>query len=129
MKRLIILLVDDDIDDKEMFCEAVKEISKSHECIWAKNGYEALDLLNAKSVKPDYIFLDINMPLLNGKQSLAKIKASENLQNIPVYMYSTSSQDRDRSEMLTLGADGFITKPDNYKELVNILASIFLHNK
>ena len=64
-------IVDDDVDDQELFMEAVNEVDKTITCISASNCEEALDSLKSgKVVLPDIIFLDLNMPRLNGKQFL-----------------------------------------------------------
>lgn len=75
MKKVsTILIVDDDEDDKEMFIEVVSEIDNSTNCIQASNGYEALEILEKNISLPDLIFLDLNMPRMNGKQCLQSIK-------------------------------------------------------
>lgn len=117
-KKAIVLLVDDDEDDREFFCDALLDVSKSVECIQAKNGEEALRLLQSeKDRKPDYIFLDLNMPRLNGKQCLAEIKKDNELTHIPVIIYSTSKLKEDKDETKEMGAAHFITKPSSLLEL------------
>lgn len=70
-----ILIIDDDDDDREMLCAVIDSLFPTVNCMEATNGEEALDLLtNKKSEKPDLIFLDLNMPRLNGKSCLIEIK-------------------------------------------------------
>ena len=86
-----ILIVDDDEDDREMFCEAVNEVSKAITCIHATDGLAALEILSHKNKQAfDLIFLDLNMPGLNGKQCLAEIKKLDKVKDVPVIIYSTS---------------------------------------
>lgn len=124
---MIVLIVDDDADDRELFCEAVQEIDETIQCITASNGEAALKLLdNEKKDRPlpDYIFLDLNMPRLNGKQCLALIKSSPELQHIPIIIYTTSKLKEDVTETKRLGASYFITKPSKQKDLKKIISLV-----
>jgi CheY-like chemotaxis protein len=103
-------IVDDDTDDQDLFIEAVNEVDGSIQCLSASDCEEALDLLkNRKIGLPDMIFLDLNMPRLNGKQCLAELKKQAHLKHIPVIIYSTSSERRDIEETSRLGAAHFLT--------------------
>ena len=113
-----ILLVDDDTDDCLLFCEAINLIDKNIECVIVENGKEAL--LALKTLVPDIIFMDINMPVLDGKQCLREIKSTEFLKNIPVVICSTSSDQAEINGILNLGA-GFMTKPVYFDLLVTSL--------
>ena len=111
-------IVDDDIDDQELFIEAVSEVDRSISCIPVSNCEEALAVLkNTKTDLPDMIFLDLNMPRLNGKQCLAELKRQAHLKDIPVIIYSTSSEKRDIEETTRLGAAHFLTKPNRFEDL------------
>ena len=121
-----ILIVDDDEDDRELFCEAVNEISKDIHCIHAENGVAALELLNAeKEFVPDYIFMDLNMPRLNGKQCLQEIKKIQHVKNVPVIIYSTSNLLHDKEETRTLGAADFLHKPSEFRLLCRQIENVF----
>jgi CheY-like chemotaxis protein len=120
-----ILYVDDDSDDTEVFCEAITTIDKNSSCITAANGLLALQILAEKNPKPDYIFLDINMPFMNGKECLAAIKKDDQLKHIPVIMYSTSTSTNEIKECYALGAFDFLIKPDRFTKLCEDLDSIF----
>ena len=119
-------MVDDDTDDQEIFALALAEVDNSISCVTAKSGIEALDRLNESNFRPDYIFLDLNMPRMNGKQCLKKIKDQASLSEIPVVIYSTSSERRDIEETKALGAAAFITKPPGISELIRSLHHILL---
>ena len=111
------MIIDDDPDDIEFFVEAVRSIDASIECKQATNGEEGLASLRNGEVDPQYIFLDLNMPRLNGKEFLSEIKKDEKLSDIPVIMYSTSGIESDIRESLRLGARDFIVKPTRLSEL------------
>jgi CheY-like chemotaxis protein len=85
---MTILIVDDDNDDIEIFTEAVKTISTEINCLRACDGTEAIQLL--ENINPDIIFLDINMPGMDGGECLSVIKKKETFKNLPVVIYSTS---------------------------------------
>ncbi len=120
-----ILIVDDDLDDLEFFLEAVSEISRNIHCLTACNGLEALKLLDQADIKPSYIFLDLNMPKMGGKQCLRYIKNNPILNSIPVIIYSTSSREEDIEECKQIGAYSFIVKPNKFDllkaEIQNVL--------
>jgi len=91
-----ILLVDDDADDLELFSEAVGEVDGSVFCDCASDGNEVLEQLKEQGIgAPDVIFLDLNMPAMSGWQFLERVKGNELLRDIPVIIYSTSSQRND----------------------------------
>ena len=118
-------IVDDDVDDQELFIEAVNEVDKSIECISASNCEEALQILKSgKIALPDVIFLDLNMPRQNGKQCLVELKKTAHLSKIPVIIYTTSSEKRDIDETTRLGAAHFLTKPNKFDELCKALSFV-----
>lgn len=123
--EITFLLADDDADDKTLFCEALAEINPGIVCHTAGDGKEALAILSEEQLKkPDIIFLDINMPVMDGWQCLGKLKQDSRHKNIPVIMYSTSSYQRDIDLALESGAFCFFTKPSDYRELRSILKLI-----
>src|SRR6202012_3097757 len=122
MTKKKLLLVDDDSDDTELFSEAVGEVDNSVLCHFASDGMEALEKLSEQKIEtPDLIFLDINMPEMNGWQFLERVKRNQSLKDIPVIIYSTSSQRSDVLHARTSGALCFVTKPANYGRLKKIL--------
>ena len=119
------LLVDDDEDDISVFKEVLEDINPSIFLASAGDGKEALNMLKQEQNKlPDVIFLDLNMPLMDGKECLSELKKDPHLKRIPVIMYTTSSQSKDIEETMLSGAVCFITKPTSLRELKNILSSI-----
>ena len=122
-KRLFI--IDDDVEDQEIFMEAVMEVDASIQCYSSTSGEEALQQLEQEvMVLPDLIFLDLNMPKLNGKQILKEIKNTNLLKRIPVIMYSTSFAPRDIEEINKLGAAFHLLKPSRFDDLCKSLEAI-----
>jgi CheY-like chemotaxis protein len=124
MDKKIFLLVDDDLDDTEMFCEALASIDNSIVCHCAGNGQEALQTLNTLYEKPNIIFLDVNMPVMNGWQCLKHLKEDERYKQIPVIIVSTSSHKRESEIAADLGALCYLTKPNDFDELTIVLQVI-----
>lgn len=124
-KIITFFLIDDDLDDQEFFMLALRDINPEIKCIMAKDGCEALEIIKKnKDFIPDFIFLDLNMPRVNGKECLVEMKKIEQLKNTPIYIYSTSSTNRDKIEMAELGAKSCIKKPCTIKELVSVLSQV-----
>jgi CheY-like chemotaxis protein len=124
-KKIRCVLIDDDLDDQEIFLLGIEKTGLNIECLTANDGLQGLALLEKQSTPPDYIFLDLNMPNMDGKKCLVEIKKQERLNAVPVIMYSTSSYINDIRETRRLGATGFITKPTNVGALVDLLMKIF----
>jgi DNA-binding response OmpR family regulator len=118
-----LLIVDDDADDTQLFIDAVKDFDEHIECVSAKDGKDALDLLNDLNTSlPDYIFLDLRMPRFNGKRCLMEIKKDERLKDIPVIIYTTSKELEDSKELKEMGAIHFISKPANPEEVYFVVS-------
>ncbi len=117
-----LLLVDDDNSEWDLFREAISLIDPSIVYSSAENGKVALELLeNNLNDLPQVIFLDINMPVMNGWNCLIKIKNDERLKYIPVIIYSTSSHQRDVDMAMENGAICFCVKPESFKMLEQII--------
>jgi CheY-like chemotaxis protein len=122
---LTFLLADDDLDDASLFQDALMEVDNSIGFQYAKDGQETLNILKeGNSSLPDIIFLDLNMPRMDGKECLKQLKQDTELSRIPVIMYTTSSQAKDIEETMMSGALCFITKPSSMNELKKILFTI-----
>jgi CheY-like chemotaxis protein len=120
-----ILLIDDDEEDQEIFMDALKEVDSQLHCSVANDGEEALSLLNGDALlKPDLIFIDMNMPKLNGKQVLQALKSSGSLRDVPVVMYSTFFGAKDVEEINALGAAHHMVKATRFDELCHSLSTI-----
>jgi CheY-like chemotaxis protein len=125
-KPLIFLLIDDDTDDHEIFNIALKKIDSSIVIKYAHDGVEALNKLDELSPLPHLIFLDLNMPRMNGKQCLQAIRENERFEKTPVYIYSTSVIPEMVEEAKKIGAEGFIEKPADIPTLVGVLKDLIV---
>ena len=122
------LVIDDDSDDRELFSEALASVDPVIVCDHATDGAEALKrLAMLEMAMPDIIFLDINMPGMNGWQFLTRLKAEDKYKDIPVIVYSTSSNTKDKRIAGDLGALCFITKPHAYRQLKHMLGIVVTH--
>jgi len=120
MMKTTFLLVDDDLENSELFCEALKEVDHSVICHIAIGGEDALHVL--KDIrKPTFIFSDIQMPGMNGWEFLRKLKSYDNYRDIPVIMYSSITNQKEIDMAYQEGAYSFLIKPSSYKELKRIL--------
>ncbi len=88
----ILMIVDDDKDDRFFFRSAIRKNNPTFECIEAENGVDALEQLRKAEQLPDFIFLDLNMPKMDGRECLKELKKDKTLKKIPVIIYSTSTK-------------------------------------
>lgn len=123
-----ILHIDDDAEIHEIFSDALQEVSDDLNYHPLTDAKEALDRLRDKKLTPDVIFLDLNMPKMNGQEFLAEVKNCSTLSTIPVVVFSTSTHMGTIEFMKRLGAKGFATKPESYSELIKALSSILSGN-
>ena len=120
-----ILLVDDDEDDRKLFFEAAGEVDQTIKCIGATNADEALLYLNDRdNPLPDFIFLDLRMPGLSGRQCLEEIKKDARLEPVPVIVYTTSTDVRESVELKQLGAAHFMSKPVSPDDVYYMLSVV-----
>lgn len=120
-----ILLIDDDEDEHYIFKEALQSIDYSHQYSAARGWHQAEKIL--LSIKPDFIFLDLNLPGKSGLECLKEIKQKKELRSIPVYLYSTGFSDTDCEMAVQIGATDCIKKTETIKELSNVLTEILIH--
>ena len=113
-----IILADDDIDDRIIIQDAIDSLYASIEILYANNGEQVWNMLqeNIDSILPCLIVLDLNMPKMNGTETLHKLKTDERFKNIPVIIFSTSINPIEKEKCLLLGAHSYITKPVSFKE-------------
>ncbi|MCF6289630.1 MAG: response regulator [Desulfobacterales bacterium] len=112
MKKKI-LIVDDFVDTVELLTKRFR--AEGYETVAAYDGQQALD--QVKAVRPDLVILDVMMPKLNGLEVCKRLKADERDRHIPVLMLSAKSELPDKIDGLDIGADDYVTKPFEYKEL------------
>lgn len=121
---MTILYVDDDAEDREFFHDIVQSMDPSLMCYTAGSGREALKKLEEMIMPPDVIVLDINMPVMDGKELLVAIKKLPRLRSVPVTMYSTTSHPGERNEYLQLGACQVLVKPSTLENARVLISSI-----
>ena len=115
-------IIDDDMDDSELFIEALSSLGPGNQYDHASDGREAIEkLAGRKDEVPDAIFLDINMPIMNGWECLTKLKLEKAYKDIPVIIYTTSSSSKDKMQARNLGANCFITKMTDFRQLKKML--------
>ncbi len=123
-----ILLVEDDQVDAMTVNRALKDIKITNKLIRTENGEEALEFLrNESNLKPCIILLDLNMPRMNGIEFLKAAKNDANLKMIPVIVLTTSHEEWDRIQSFNLGAAGYMVKPVDYKQFVEVVRVIDLY--
>jgi DNA-binding NtrC family response regulator len=119
-----ILIIDDDADDREIFCEIVLSLQPDAACLGFEDAEKALAYLRAPQAQVDYIFVDVMMTPMVGKECLIEIKGIAGMKDVPVIMYSGTSNVHGVAEYKNLGAARFIVKPIRIDQLREILASI-----
>ena len=118
-----VFLAEDDEDDRLLFNEALLVVAGSALLTESKNGLELMKNLHTTSSQfPDIIFLDLNMPLKDGFECLEEIRKERNeLANVPVVVFTTSSNKANIDVAYKLGASGYAVKPDNFEKLKNVI--------
>jgi CheY-like chemotaxis protein len=119
------LLIDDDLDDQEIFELTLKKINRDAIFSAASDAPEAINMLSNGEIRPDYIFLDMNMPKMDGIECLAEIRKLPSIDQCKIYMYSTTSDDALVRRVKSMGAVDFIVKPATTAALQQALADIF----
>ncbi|MBK8933618.1 MAG: response regulator [Chloroflexi bacterium] len=124
-----ILLVEDNPGDIRLTKEALREGKVNNEMFIVTDGLEALAFLNQKgqyanAPRPDVILLNLNLPLMNGAEVLANIKADPRLKRIPVIVLTTSDDERDILNSYDLHANAYVTKPVDLEHFIEIIGQI-----
>jgi CheY-like chemotaxis protein len=120
-----ILLVEDDQVDKMTVVRALKEIHVTNPLVHRENGEEAINYLHdPASDKPCIILLDLNMPIMNGIEFLKAVKNDDQLRRIPVVVLTTSEEQQDKLNSFNLGVAGYMAKPVDYRQFVEVMRSI-----
>lgn len=117
---VVVLNIDDDPEDLEIFYKAVKTVNPLAKCLLARDAKEALNILR-DAIIPHYIFLDIHMPMMDGKTVLAELRQNKKLEAVPVVMYSTRINPNETEEYAALGANEFLNKHNDFQGLCSSL--------
>ncbi|KUJ62390.1 hypothetical protein AR687_07995 [Flavobacteriaceae bacterium CRH] len=126
IEDLRILLTDDDEDDRDFFAEAISDLHLKYPVEFCTNGIELIKRLNDENYEiPDIIFLDLNMPILSGFETLEQIRSDSKFKDIPVIaIYSTSATNDGIKSTFLLGASAYIVKPLSFKDLKLLLKKV-----
>ncbi len=126
-KMLKILLIEDDAIEVMKFIKVIETLGEDHQIVEAKNGEEALDILNSGKQLPDIIVLDLNMPKVNGIEFLASLKKDDLLKYIPTIVLTTSNNPKDILECYKIGIAGYILKPLKYEDYVSRINKVLAY--
>ena len=124
-KTILVLLVDDDDEDHLFFNLALQKVPKLIECSSARNAAEAFAILNNNFYTPHFIFIDINMPGVNGIECLSEIKKIDRLKEAKLYMYTTSTEEKIMNDCKQLGVEEIISKMSDITLLQEKLGRVF----
>lgn len=122
---MTILYADDDKEDFDFFSEMLTIVNPEATCIHAKDGVDALAILDNLLIIPEYIFLDINMPVMDGRTCLIEIKKDSRFKEVPVVIYTTSSDPKEKMRCLNAGATSFLLKPSTTETGIISLSNFF----
>jgi two-component system, response regulator len=131
-KAIVILLADDDEEDRMLACDALAESRLSNRIYSVTDGEDLMDYLHrsgkyappADAPRPGLILLDLNMPRKDGREALREIKADPHLRQIPVLVMTTSSAREDISHSYDSGASSFICKPVTFEGLIEVMKAL-----
>ena len=132
---IIILMADDDEDDRFMAQEALLEARLTNDLHFVVDGEELMDYLCHRgkfsdpesAPRPGLILLDLNMPKKDGREALKEIKSDPDLKQIPIVVLTTSKADEDIYRSYNLGVNSYITKPVSFEGLVEVMKALSLY--
>ena len=117
IQHTLVYLVDDDEDDRFFFEEALEEISRPTKIASFSNGVDLMANLLGIQQLPDVIFIDLNMPLMNGEECIVDIRKEDEFDNVPLVVYSTASDEEQLYRLKDLGAHRYLQKPNTFTQL------------
>lgn len=127
---MVVLLADDDEDDRDFTREAMLQVNPESEVRFVADGQELLDYLRrdgpysdpgSDTKIPDVVLLDLNMPRMTGSEALSAIRSDESLRGLPVVVLTTSRREEDVSDCYERGANSYISKPSTFTDLVEAM--------
>jgi CheY-like chemotaxis protein len=122
---MLILNVDDDSDDREIFCDAVNTVDPQISCVQVESGISALQLLDKSDTLPDYMFIDMNMPKMTGLECVRKIRCIPRFLGIRIVMYSTGITPNDQNHLSEMQIE-CLAKQSRFSDLVSELRNLLL---
>ncbi|MFD2602968.1 response regulator [Flavobacterium suzhouense] len=111
------MLVEDDSDDRDLFCLIVHDISSAIECIQFSNGKDALDYLAITEKIPEIIFTDLDMHIVSGEEFIIELKKDKKTKDIPIYAYTTPFMFEHAREVTKSSVAGCVYKTSNFHDL------------
>jgi CheY-like chemotaxis protein len=131
-KPIVILLADDDEEDRMLACDALAESRLSNDIACVTDGEDLMDYLHRRGIyappadapRPGLILLDLNMPKKDGREALREIKSDPNLRQIPVVVMTTSQAHEDVFQSYDSGASSFISKPVTFEGLIEVMKGL-----
>jgi CheY-like chemotaxis protein len=121
-----ILIIDDDAEDTEIFCHALKEVAPEISCMVMNDPKTGIGYLRDNRHPPHAIFLDANMTMINGRECLIALRQIQQLKDTRIIMYSGYVSERQIEEYRELGANEVWNKPNSYDDLRKILSDFFV---
>ncbi|MGB7395891.1 MAG: response regulator [Pricia sp.] len=128
MKLPPIYLAEDDVDDRELFVEAISDLGIKIEIRQFENGIDLMDALFTTDILPRIIFLDLRMPLMSGFECLTDIRNFRKFNGIHVIVYSAAYHEREVRQLRNDGANGYLQKPSSYADLKSLLYQIVVRS-
>lgn len=124
-----IVLAEDDEDDQEIIMMAIRKLDPYRQFHIANNGREVVNYLSLLKEEelPCLIVLDLNMPVLNGLQTLEELNKNVKYSNIPKVIFTTSDSEEDKRKCLQHGAADYVVKPANMNDVVRSINNIIAH--
>ena len=134
-RTMTLLIVEDDPADQLLIRDAVKAANINHRLVFLSDGTELMDYINRRgrfrdaktAPRPSLIFLDLNLPRMDGRKALELLKSNADTRRIPVIVFTTSDSDADIQDCYDLGSNAYIIKPNDFDEWVRIMRTLNDH--
>ncbi|HEX9279617.1 MAG TPA: response regulator [Gemmatimonadales bacterium] len=122
-----VLLVEDNASDVELTLRALQKRNLANRVVVARDGVEALELLEGPMPLPKVVLLDLKLPKLNGLEVLRRLKSNERTKRIPVVVLTSSHEEPDVEESYRLGVNSYIVKPVDFESFASAVAEVGLY--
>ncbi|PYO34792.1 MAG: two-component system response regulator [Gemmatimonadetes bacterium] len=122
-----VLLVEDNPSDVELTLRALQKRNLANRVVVARDGVEALQLLERAEAPPKVVLLDLKLPKLNGLEVLRRMKSDDRTRRIPVVVLTSSHEEPDVEESYRLGVNSYIVKPVDFESFASAVAEVGLY--